>query len=179
MATASTGDNSEYIFTHLNYTVPYTSGGSGTWITTSDIWVGHIYYIPAPNKINLMGESHFYMDISELNNIDETSPYNVSAFTLTTNQTNGIVNSAFAKIPVITTPLSQWFDKDQLPYKYYYPPAERMRKFHIRFRYHNGMLVDFGTFNYSITIEFTLQVPQILRNTASGPVTAQIYPPTF
>ena len=107
--------------------------------------------------------------------IDETSPYNISAFTLTTNQTNGIVNSSFAKIPVISTTLSQWFDKDHLPYKYYYPPAERIRKFHIRFRYHNGMLVDFGTFNYSITIEFTLQVPQILRKES---VSTRLYPHT-
>jgi hypothetical protein len=103
------------------------------------------------------------MEIDGQNFIDETAPYNISAFTLTTNQTNGIVNSAFAKIPILSTPLSQWFDKEQLPYKFYYPPAERLRKFHIRFRYHNGVLVNFSTFNFSFTLEFTLQLPQILR----------------
>jgi hypothetical protein len=152
-------------------------GDNGYWLLPNPNLPGsQVYWIQSHYKINIMGQSHIYMELGGQNLMDETSPYNISAFTLTTNQTNGIVNSAFAKIPVITTPLSQWFDKDQLPYKYYYPPAERMRKFHIRFRYHNGMLVDFGTFNYSITIEFTLQVPQILRN-SSDSVTAQIYPP--
>jgi hypothetical protein len=66
---------------------------------------------------------------------------------------------------VPTTPISQWFDRDSLPYKFYYPPAERMRKFKVKIRYHNGELVNFGVFNYTFVIEFTLQLPQILRNT--------------
>lgn len=157
VAKASTGYNSEYIFTHLNYTIPYTSGGSGNWITQSDIWVGPIYYIPAPNKINLMGESHFYMDISELNNIDETSPYNLSQFTMHTNITNGRMDSAFAKIAVSGLPLSLWYDTNvEGNYKLFDPPAERIRKLNIKLRYHNGMLVNFETFNYSFCLEFTL-----------------------
>jgi hypothetical protein len=151
-------------------------GDNGYWLLPNPNLTGsEVHWIEAANKINIMGPAYIYMEMDGQNLIDETAPYNISAFTLTTNQTNGIVNSAFAKIPIITTPLSQWFDKDQLPYKYYYPPAERMRKFHIRFRYHNGSLVDFGTFNYSFTLEFTLQVPQILRKAS---VTTQLYPPT-
>jgi hypothetical protein len=149
-------------------------GDNGYWLLPNPNLPGSdVHWVEAPYKINIMGPAYIYMEIDGQNFIDETSPYNISAFTLTTNQTNGIVNSSFAKIPVISTPLSQWFDKDHLPYKYYYPPAERIRKFHIRFRYHNGMLVDFGTFNFSITIEFTLQVPQILRKEA---VSTQLYP---
>ena len=151
-------------------------GDNGYWLLPNENLPGsQVYWVEAPYKINIMGPSYIYMEIDGQNFIDETAPYNISAFTLTTNQTNGIVNSSFAKIPVISTPLSQWFDKDHLPYKYYYPPAERIRKFHIRFRYHNGMLVDFGTFNYSITIEFTLQVPQILRKEA---ISTRLYPHT-
>ena len=103
------------------------------------------------------------MELDGQNCIDETKPFNVSNFTLTTNKTNGVVNSAFAKLPVPTTPLSQWFDRDALPYKFYYPPAERMRKIKVKIRYHNGTLVDFGVFNYSFMLEFTLMLPQILR----------------
>jgi hypothetical protein len=151
-------------------------GDNGYWLLPNlNLTGSQVHWVEAPYKINIMGPSYIYMEIDGQNFIDETSPYNISAFTLTTNQTNGIVNSSFAKIPVISTPLSQWFDKDHLPYKYYYPPAERIRKFHIRFRYHNGMLVDFGTFNYSITIEFTLQVPQILRKES---VSTRLYPHT-
>ena len=104
-----------------------------------------------------------YMEIDGLNCIEETSPYNVSPFTLTTNKTNGIVNSAFAKIAIPTTPMSQWFDRDAHPYKLYLPPAERIRKLKIKIRYHNGQLVNFGVFNYSFVLEFSLYSSQQLR----------------
>jgi len=139
-------------------------GDKGYWLLPNQsLPNSEVYWVQAPYKLNIIGPSHIYMEMDGQNCIDETSPYNISAFTITTNQTNGIVNSAFAKIPILSTPLSQWFDKEQLPYKFYYPPAERLRKFHIRFRYHNGVLVNFSTFNFSFTLEFTLQLPQILR----------------
>lgn len=119
-----------------------------------------VYYLQAPLKINFMGPSYIYMEIEGLNCIDETSPYNLSAFTAHTNQTNGIVNSAFAKIPVISTPISQWFDSGMIPYKYFNPPAERIRKLKIKIRYHNNVLVDFGAFDYSFMLEFNLLKPQ-------------------
>ena len=149
-------------------------GDDGFWLLPNPNLPGSkVHWLECPDKINIMGPSYIYMELDGQNCIDETVPYNISAFTLTTNQTNGIVNSAFAKIPVFTTPLSQWFDKDRLPYKFYYPPAERMRKFHIRLRYHDGQLVNFGSFNYSLTLEFTIQLPQILRKDR---VTTTIYP---
>ena len=122
-----------------------------------------VYYLQAPLKINFMGQAYIYMEIEGLNCIDETIPYNLSTFTTSTNQTNGIVNSAFAKIPVVTTPISQWFDNDMGPYKYFNPPAERIRKLKIKFRYHNNVLVDFGSFDFSFMIEFTLLKPQTER----------------
>ena len=132
-------------------------GDDGFWLLPNIILPGsQIYFIECPFKINLMGPSHMYMEISGLNCIDETSPYNLSEFTQTTNQTNGIVNSSFCKIPVPTTPLSQWFDKDAPYYKLFLPPAERIRKIKIRLRYHDGQLVNFGNFNYTFTLEFVM-----------------------
>ena len=64
-----------------------------------------------------------------------------------------------------STPLSQWFDKESIPYKLFVPPAERIRKLSIKIRYHNGQIVEFGVFNFSFMLEFTLLVPQILRQT--------------
>jgi len=140
-------------------------GDNGYWLLPNpNLTNSQVYWLETPYKINIFGPSQMYMEIDGNNCIDETSPYNLSPFTLTTNQTNGIVNASFAKIPVPTTPLSQWFDKERAPYKFYYPPAERMRKFHIRLRYHNGELVNFGNFEFDITLEFTLQQPQLLRN---------------
>jgi len=132
-------------------------GDDGFWLLPNVFLPGsQIYFIECPFKINLMGPSHMYMEISGLNCIDETSPFNLSEFTQTTNQTNGIVNSSFCKIPVPTTPLSQWFDKEAPYYKLFVPPAERIRKIKIRLRYHDGQLVNFGNFNYTFTLEFVM-----------------------
>ena len=137
-------------------------GDNGYWLLP-DLPTAQVYFLDATYKINLFGVSYIYMEIDGLNCIDETSPYNVSTFTLTNNKTNGIVNSAFAKLAVPTTPMSQWFDRESLPYKLYLPPAERIRKLKIKLRYHNGQLVNFGVFNYSFTLEFALYSPQQLR----------------
>jgi hypothetical protein len=134
-----------------------TPGDNGYWLTPDPDYPGaNVYYFECPFKINLMGNSHFYMEVDLFNNLDETCPFNVSQFTKTTNKTNGIVNSAFAKIPVTTTPMAQWFDDDCESYKLFDPPAERIRRMAVKFRYHNGLLVDFGDFPYSFTLEFTL-----------------------
>lgn len=137
-------------------------GDNGYWLLP-DLPTAQVYFLDATYKINLFGVSYIYMEIDGLNCIDETSPYNISTFTLTTNKTNGVVNSAFAKLAVPTTPMSQWFDRESLPYKLYLPPAERIRKLKIKLRYHNGQLVNFGVFNYSFTLEFALYSPQQLR----------------
>jgi len=137
-------------------------GDNGYWLLP-DLPGAQVYFLDATYKINLFGVSYIYMEIDGLNCIDETSPYNVSNFTLTTNKTNGVVNAAFAKIAVPTTPMSQWFDRESLPYKLFLPPAERIRKLKIKLRYHNGQLVNFGVFNYSFTLEFTLYSAQQLR----------------
>ena len=140
-----------------------TQGDNGVWLTPSQPGATAWFLIP-PAKINFMGPAYFYIELSGLNCIDETSPYNVSNFTLTTNQTNGRVNSSFAKIAIPTTPISQWFDNGDQPYKWYNPPAERIRRLGVKIRYHNGQLVSFGTFNYSFLLEFAIVRPQIHTN---------------
>jgi hypothetical protein len=143
-------------------------GDNGFWLLPNPLLKNsEVHWVECIYKINLMGPAYMYMEIAGNNCIDETQPYNVSNFTLKTNETNGVVNSSFAKIAIPTTPISQWYDKDALPYKYYYPPAERIRKLSIKLRYHNGLTALFDVFNYSFVIEFTLQQPQILRNSTS------------
>lgn len=149
-------------------------GDNGYWLLPLDLSGCKVNWIEARDKLNIMGEAFMYMELAGQNCIDETQPYNLSKFTIETNQTNGIVNAAFAKLPVPSTPLSQWFDRDSVPYKLYYPPAERIRKLRIKIRYHNGQLADFGIFNYSFMLEFTLQVPQILRTSNSVVVPPQM-----
>jgi hypothetical protein len=142
----------------------YKDGDNGYWLVPDSQYTGAtVYYLETPKKINVMGDAYFYLEINGMNNIDETSPFGLSPFTIQTNGTNGIVNSSFAKIAVPTTPLSQWFDNGMDNYKWYNPPAERIRRIRLKLRYHNGAAVDFGDFNFSITLEFNVFNPQISR----------------
>jgi hypothetical protein len=150
-----------------------TPGDDGYWLLPyNDLSGSQVYWVEPPYKINLMGEGFIYMEIAGQNCIDESKPYNFNNFTLTTNQTNGVVNSAFAKLPVPSTPISQWFDRDSIPYKFYYPPAERIRRLKIKLRYHDGQIVTFGNFNFSFMLEFTIMMPMMLRDSK-----AVVYPP--
>jgi hypothetical protein len=153
----------EYRFFYTNYKLAISLGGDGDWLSPDPNYpTAPLNYIECPNKINLMGPSHFYMEIAGLNNLDETSPYNVSTFTRQTNGTNGRVNSAFAKIGVAGIPLSMFYEANQdQNYKYFDPPAERIRKLSIVIRYHDGMLVNFETFNFTFTVQFTMLDPRI------------------
>jgi len=142
------------------------AGDGGYWLTPNPAYTdASISYVEAPQKINLFGQSYLYLDIFELNSIDETSPYNISVFNQTTNQTNSRVLASFAKIPLCSTPNSVFYDNNQNSpnYKYFSPPCERIRRLKIRVRYHNDELVDFGNASFSFLLEFTLFSPQILR----------------
>ena len=143
----------------------YEEGTDGYWLLPT-LPGAKVSFLQAPLKINLIGPPYIYMEIDGLNCVDETSPYNLSKFTKHTNETNGTANSFFAKIPITNRLISQYFDEDYNgPYKWYYPPAERIRKLKIKFRHHNGQLIDFGTKEYSFLLEFTLFRPQNLRET--------------
>lgn len=137
-----------------------TTGDDGYWI--KPILPGAVvYYLQAPFKINFIGPSYIYMEIEGFNCIDETIPFNPSVYENHNSGTNGVVNSAFAKLAIPTTPISQWFDaSDGGPYKYFNPPAERIRKLKIKFRYHNNLLVNFNSFEISFMLEFCFLRPQ-------------------
>ena len=136
--------------------------GIGEWLVPTLYLIGSVvYFLKTPMKINLMGQSYFYIELAGYNCLDETSPYSLSKFTATTNQTNGVVNSAFAKISIPTTPVSQWYDDSSPSYKWFNPPAERIRKLTLKLRYHNGQMPEFGDFDYSFTIGFQMLKPQI------------------
>ena len=158
---------------HLNKLVPrffYEAQQSqyypdGFWIEPDSTLIGStIYYLQAPSKISFMGQSYLYMEIDGWNCIDETSPYNLNSYTIHTNKTNSIVNSAFAKIPIPTLPISQWYDQDMGPYKYWSPVAERISKIKVKFRYHNGALAEFGQFEYTFMIELNILKPHQERS---------------
>ena len=57
---------------------------------------------------------------------------------------------------------NSWLDKSNT-YKYFLPPAERIRKLKLKFRYHSGQLVDFNGLPFSILLEFNLFSSQQVR----------------
>jgi hypothetical protein len=135
-------------------------GDNGYWLLPT-LPGAVVTFIEPPFKINFMGPAYMYMEIDGWNCIDETSPYNLNLYTSQNNQTNGIVNSSFAKIAIPTTPISQWFDVERKgPYKYWNPPAERLSKIKVKLRYHNGVIAQMGLFDYSFTLELSILKPQ-------------------
>ncbi len=145
----------------------YPNQQAGMWLLPDSTLIGSTaFFLRTPMKINLMGHAYFYMEITGLNCLDETSPYNLSKFTTTTNQTNGVVNSAFAKLSIPTTPVSQWYDDTSPSYKWFNPPAERIRKLKVKLRYHNGQMLEMGDFDYSFLLEFNMMRPQMERKSS-------------
>jgi hypothetical protein len=135
---------------------------SGQWLFPDPTLPGAVAsYLKAPLKINLTVNSYYYMEIDGMNNLDETIPYSPNAFTRHTNESNGIVNSAFAKIPIPLGKSGQQCNDTMDTYMIYQPPAERIRKLKVRIRYHNGALVNFGSLNYSFTLELVIFDAQI------------------
>jgi hypothetical protein len=140
-------------------------GDNGYWLIPDPALTGATaYYIEAPLQVNLDPPAYFYMEIKFLNFWDETAPYNYSTFTQQTNQTNGIVKSAFAKIPYD----SKYYSVDTQVsstayYKIYNPPMERIRKLSIKLRNHDGSYVDFQNANYTFALELTIFRPQNLK----------------
>ena len=144
----------------------YMPGDKGYWLPSNSTLPGSsVYFLKTPYKLNIKGPFFYYIDIKELNCIDETSPFNLSNFTLTTNSTNGRVNSCFARVSVGTnqTPDTQWYNQNNNPYKLFVPPAERLRRLHFCIRNHNGQLVNFNNYEFSFMLEFTLYNAQIGR----------------
>jgi hypothetical protein len=144
----------------------YLPGDNGYWLPSNSTLPGSsVYFLKTPYKLNIKGPSFYYVDIKELNCIDETSPFNLSNFTLTTNSTNSRVNSAFARVSVGTnqSSITPWVNISDNPYKLFVPPAERLRRLHICVRNHNGQLVNFNNYEFSFMLEFTLYSAQIGR----------------
>ncbi len=144
------------------------SGDNGYWLNanqTPQYSGAKAYYIEAPLPVNLKHPAYFYMEIKFLNFMDETAPYNYSTCTEGTNLTNGIVNASFAKIPFNNCGCN-YYEAFNLAnnYKIYNPPVERIRKLSIKFRYHDGTLVEFLNANYTFTLELTLFRPQNQKN---------------
>ena len=125
------------------------------------------YYVEAPNVINTLGENVFYLDMFEYNQMAELQPYPRRVNSTINNTYGGRLNSAFAKIPILGVPVSQYFDsRNSLlqNFSHFFPPLERISKLKFKFRYHDGSLVNFSNNDFSFTIQFDCFRDEIARD---------------
>lgn len=127
------------------------------WLTAT---AGTAHVIIADKKTNLGGSTHIYLEIAGMNNMDETMPYSSDKFHSHTNETNGIVNACFAKIPLLTNDTTNWYNERSESYMLYNPPAERIRRLRVKVRHHNNRLVSFDNFEYSFVLQLGMFMPQ-------------------
>jgi hypothetical protein len=151
---------------HPGVWTQYTKWGLGSYLGfekknyTFEISGGSLV---APHFPKLDGEQVIYMEVDKYNSYDELYPYSASTSSLYNNDYAARVNSAFAKIPLIKSPQPGCVPPESIydsrngnlqNVSYFDPPMERVQKLKFKFRYHNGMLVDFQDMPFNFTIEF-------------------------
>ena len=125
------------------------------------------YYVTAPNVISIFGETVFYMDLFNYNDMDELMPYPRRTNATSNNSYGGRVDAAFAKIPILGIPVCQYFDSRNSMLQnmsQFFPPLERLSKVKIRLRYHDGRLVDFSNCDFNFTLEFDCYRDEMARD---------------
>jgi hypothetical protein len=154
------------------YTNPAPPAIGYEWLTVTPGGTGYVLVPPNPPSLN--GHSDMYLEIDKYNYEDEMQPYSAHTTNGRNNDYNGIVNAAFAKIPLRTKPTKL---VSALEYMYgdqpvdtsegmssFFPPLDKLSKLKFKFRYHDGALVDFGGQNFSFTIALYMYRDEIARS---------------
>jgi hypothetical protein len=120
------------------------------------------YFLETDNVLNIQGDSHVYMELNLCNSMDEINPYPEHINWSVNAKYNGKHNSAFAKIPLYYYPrkyteeiMSNIFFSD--------PPLERIQRFKLKLRYHDGRLLELNDHPYTCTIEITMLKPDSIK----------------
>ena len=116
-------------------------------------WSNGHYIIEPPKAVDLDEYQNIYIEVDKLNKSDEIKPYIVDKIN---NTNSGIMNSFFAKVPIIKNKQNQSINAKDFcieDVSYFQPPLENINKLKIKIRYHNGLLVDLQNYNISMTFE--------------------------
>jgi hypothetical protein len=122
--------------------------------------------IVPPFTASVFGDSHIYMELDQFNSMDEIEPYTKQSSNMYNAKYGGKHNSSFAKIPMLATSNEKMYtSKEGFLFNMFYsePPLERIQKLKFKFRYHDGRPIDFGSTNFSFTIEFKLDTTYIKK----------------
>jgi len=119
--------------------------------TTMSATVSGTQTVVGDFAMNPSPSTYFLMDLGLLNKIDETA---------LDNKKSGRINGAFAKIPVNVNTGDDIFIIDPgtspLNYRVYNPPISKLSQLHIKFRHHDGRIIDFNGVEHSFTLELEL-----------------------
>lgn len=158
--------NNDIFLNTFNWGLPYNLGFSKK--SYSSATLGKT--ITAENIASLAPDTCMYMEIEKYNSYDELYPCIQSNFDHNStskirlvnanNSSSGKINSAFAKIPLVTcNTASVVFESRNIGLQnitHYDPPIERIPRLKFKFRFHDGRLVDFGNNQFNFTIEFNM-----------------------
>ena len=137
--------SSRTIDTSNNLTFDY---GTTTWIATNNASV-----ISSPYPHTLDSNENIYIELEKYNKCDDLKPYLSYNYN---NSNSGIVNSAFAKIPLHAANSgidSALLDNEiSSTVSYFKPPIEKIAKLKIKIRYHNNMLVNLQNASLSLSL---------------------------
>jgi hypothetical protein len=109
-------------------------------------------YVTSTNMAELDVYNTIYMEIDPFNWIDEITPFSIATTDFNGNDYTGSVNNSFAKLTLNSSncyvPVKKF--KRLLPHM-----VEKVGRLKFKFRYHNGILVDFNhqPFNFSLRFE--------------------------
>lgn len=116
-----------------------------------------VYSIEPPFCVDIFGENQIYMELEKYNGLSEIAPYSKNTNALYGGGYNGKVNSAFARIPITEIAYAQHFHSRNGFLNHitaFREPVERITKIKVRFRHHDGRLIDFRNMPFSFTLEF-------------------------
>lgn len=143
----------------------YTNWGLGSYLGFDKKKYTSIDTVIEPeHTLNIMGDTHIYMELLYYNSIDEVTPYAYKSNASNNAKFGGKHNSAFEKIPLFPTSVSFSSRETYLSNIFFSdPPLERIHKFKIKLRHHDGRPVDLNNHNYTFTIEITMLKPDTVK----------------
>ena len=123
----------------------------------STYWIGdeltNTNIIEPPNCVDLDENRQIFIEVEKLNKADEIKPFVIDKIN---NTNSGIVNSFFAKTPIVLVNENQNINNKECYIEgasYFQPPLDKISKLKIKLRYHNGMMIDLQNNNISLTFE--------------------------
>ena len=150
--------------THASTTHTSSSGYRFDYETTA--WLtpnttnsnNKVFHVEGPKCSNIVGESELYIELDKFNSLSEIVPYSEATNQMYNNDYRGLVNGAFAKIPIkndssFSIIAGSNGDLGNI-LTHFTTPVEGIQKLLFKVRFHDGRMVDFKDSNFSFLIEF-------------------------